>query len=158
MSATAAQQAAHIRRFDLEPFEATLASRATHHSACDEAERRRVYWLDRLDAHQKRQAAGRVGYWIAGVLIAASIMVGQMAWLFVVLAAAYVIWDPVKSRRLDRVRAQLTGGQCPRCKYDLRGHESPESPLGPSRCSECGTPWPLIPPALPRSDNSNPSR
>lgn len=56
-------------------------------------------------------------------------------------------------RRTVYVRLSVIEQSCPRCGYDLRASPRPfpaaecqgEDP-GPSRCSECGLKWPLVPP------------
>lgn len=52
-----------------------------------------------------------------------------------------------KTARLVRALRQL---QCPDCGYDLRSSPTvegrPPTVIGPSMCSECGSPWPLVPP------------
>ncbi len=80
--------------------------------------------------------------WLPLVLISAQFPLGMCAW-----------W--LTARRVKRVQASLTQRCCPDCGYSLvgvppglpalgeRGHA-----VGPARCPECGSPWPLVPPVL----------
>lgn len=58
------------------------------------------------------------------------------------------------SRAKQRARDAAAESACPDCRYSLVNLPSTPSPiqnvvdLGPARCPECGSPWPLIPPAL----------
>jgi len=61
---------------------------------------------------------------------------------------AFGIWT---WRRIKRtLEESLRGEACPDCGYRIvvseSGHPGTEIAIGPSRCSECGCPWPLIPP------------
>jgi hypothetical protein len=54
-------------------------------------------------------------------------------------------------RGRQRAIAGLTAGRCPDCAYPLAGIpaaliQCPQA--GPARCPECGTLWPLVPPAV----------
>jgi hypothetical protein len=57
-----------------------------------------------------------------------------------------------------------TPGVCPRCTYDLHGHDEaiPESligkRIGPDRCPECGQRWPLIPGGVESSQSPHVAR
>lgn len=71
-----------------------------------------------------------------------------------------VIMLGVKSRRLGRALQHVS---CPFCGYDLMppgglGDGTAGVFIGPSRCPECGDRWPLVPPPVPASQQSNGAR
>lgn len=81
-----------------------------------------------------------------------------MPWIFFAVS-----WLPMflGHRRLKRLREALDRPICPDCGYNLEGlPESkdrwgrPAPGMGPHCCPECGTPWPMIPPAIPKSPDS----
>ncbi len=140
---------AHIRRFGLQAFEQVPRGGPGPPELGAEAERRREYWRTRAQSALQGRAASRAGYGLAAMIVSTSIMLGGAAWLFVGVAAAYVLWNARGSRRWSQLSDQIVSGLCPLCRYDVRGLAPAGCPLGPARCPECGAPWPLIPPACP---------
>jgi hypothetical protein len=70
--------------------------------------------------------------------------------IFAPFALGYFMW--FRMRR--RARAAFNDRACPDCGFPLNGIPNtrstiqPSLDLGPARCPECGSPWPLIPPAI----------
>lgn len=96
---------------------------------------RRAFWLRELSYKRRRPRRQ-----LAGVAIAAT-AIDLLAPLFVI--GAVVLAATGRIIRSDRTRLlrSLRHGTCPNCGY-LLAHEIPG---GPEACSECGSPWPLIP-------------
>jgi hypothetical protein len=77
-------------------------------------------------------------------------------WIFWTLMILAALLGPFRLRRLRRrlLRA-LNERVCPNCWYDLVSLPPALEPkltggysTGPSRCPECGSPWPLLPPPV----------
>jgi uncharacterized membrane protein YhaH (DUF805 family) len=128
---------------------------------------RRIHWRERLAGlkHSQRSAfAYREFWWMslpsAVFFVAYFFQIGKTgAFPFGVFAPfllfqvfVYLVPSLVASHRLKRLRRSLEELSCPDCGYPLadfalgswRGHQV--QGLGPRRCTECGCPWPLIPP------------
>ena len=57
-------------------------------------------------------------------------------------------------RAIGKILRVLEGGVCGDCGYELVGKLSRDNvsenyTVGPPRCPECGSPWPLVPPPVP---------
>lgn len=139
---------------------------------------RRTFW--RLEIHtwaqNRRFSASR--HWVdplfaaAGAALAALGLAAVMAYVVTgdarpVLASmlplpGMALWGRWRRRRLEaRLLAALEGAGCPDCGYPLlgvlgrpAGDDLARLP-GPRRCAECGSPWPLLPPPLPRGATSD---
>jgi hypothetical protein len=74
------------------------------------------------------------------------------SWASTLFWVAYVGALLVSITRLHRARRAATEAirqvRCPDCAYDLVGSPAAfaEKRIGPRRCPECGSPWPLVPP------------
>ena len=74
----------------------------------------------------------------------------------VLIAIPIVTWRIRSATHRRGIRRSLFDGCCPTCGYTLAdkmigGVVRPVSwiPVGPARCPECGTHWPLVPPPVP---------
>jgi hypothetical protein len=69
-----------------------------------------------------------------------------------------LVWIPlliIRFIRRARCRKAINHCHCPDCSYDLAGVPDAIDPedldgqfVGPARCPECGSPWPLLPPPI----------
>jgi hypothetical protein len=130
---------------------------------------RREHWATRLKEipYRRRTAFAYREFWwlsIPSLLYVGVMMLSTQARVAplnfvsaIVLFQVFIYLVPalLAKRRLSRLRRSLTEFSCPDCGYPLadfaagrwRGAQVPG--LGPPRCVECGSPWPLLPP--PRS-------
>ena len=121
---------------------------------------RRDYWLrllDGLPSDSVRAPAstsnGILEIWLGTIVLVLLLAAVSMpiisiplAVLLILLIIRAVYRHILRSRMLVSLREELCSG----CMYPLRGlGELPTSAgaarLGPSRCPECGCPWPLVP-------------
>ena len=127
-------------------------------------ESRRSWWKDRLSSHSTA-GVSRIGLVSPFARVATFTLILAFAlptitdasdsafslfplavvfsWPFVLLA-----FLRVGNRR---VHQRMLAGQCPDCGYDATAvppafDEPSLATLGPARCTECGSPWPLVPP------------
>ncbi len=95
-------------------------------------------------------------------LVALSMFWRSRGWFFalsiplIVLATPVVIWRVRSAIHRRGIRRSLFHGCCPTCGYPLADEMIGSGvrptawiPVGPARCPECGTHWPLIPPPVP---------
>jgi len=79
-------------------------------------------------------------------------MPGWMMLFFPCVLITYVATTAVCKAASARLRKSLKEQTCPECAYPqpdgMIAHDTQERAvhLGPAFCSECGTPWPLVPP------------
>lgn len=92
----------------------------------------------------------------AGTMIAPLYQQGALfASLILMIVCHHVIWRRIKTRLVGAAE----GKTCPDCGYEVeRGAVVKTEPgieiaIGPERCSECGSPWPLLPPEVPDPDD-----
>jgi hypothetical protein len=134
---------------------------------------RRIHWRERLAGlkySQRNAFAYREFWWLSlpsllflavyffprGMTmwfpVGAFAPFGFIAPFLLIQAFTFLVPSLVASRRLKRLRRSLEELSCPDCAYPLadfslgswRGHQV--QGLGPRRCTECGCPWPLVPP------------
>jgi hypothetical protein len=74
--------------------------------------------------------------------------------LFILIAVLVIDLSGIK-RLVRRARRALERGECPDCGYELGGTKgfvlsdaAGDLNIGPRRCPECGSPWPLLPPPV----------
>lgn len=140
----------HVRRAE----RAALGSRV-HACAADDAgaatlrelEARRAWWSEALT--RRARLPGRVRWarvWGAAIIIVL-LFTGGMLMIFGLPLAALVLWLELHAaRERSRLKEALIGSRCPDCRYQVA--HTPAA--GPDACSECGSPWPLVPPEIPR--------
>ncbi len=129
---------------------------------------RRIHWRERLAGlkySQRNTFAYREFWWLSLPSVAFFVFYfyqgsaaggffpfGFVTPFILLQAFIYLVPSLVASHRLKRLRRSLEELSCPDCGYPLadfalgswRGHEV--QGLGPRRCTECGCPWPLVPP------------
>jgi hypothetical protein len=124
---------------------------------------RTEYWSRAVSARTLRGWWLGWGAWVLYVVlvIAVALLVTGGPWYLLwgapVCGLAMMGLADIRAGRL--VRAALDRRRCPACGYDLTGTTPGIDPAaldgfdpGPSRCTECGSPWPLVPPALPTDE------
>jgi hypothetical protein len=122
-----------------------------------ELARRRDYWAD-----EAASALGQIRILkFSGAILAvfgfwATLGAAWLATLMTLLILATFVARAVVLRRTSRFGPALTRSICPDCGYDLSGVSPAIDPVdlgnlpaGPLRCTECGVPWPLLPPPMP---------
>ena len=136
-------------------------------------ESRRSWWKDRLSSHSTA-GVRRIGLVSPFARVATFTLILAFAILTITDAsdsafslfplAVVISWPFVLLAFLRignrRVHHRMLAGQCPDCGYDATAlppafDEPLLATLGPARCTECGSPWPLVPP--PAADE-NPRR
>ncbi len=161
------------------PFDHAPASEADRRRLAGLIVDRRSYWRSRRAQPPTRSdfdmifkgtngglltRSGSIDLVVWGVAIAV-VSVAPRGWgwpLFVTLLGGAVLWVVMRFWREQtrggmslRVWRALSEPACPRCGYDLSGLDplgtfaSHGVATGPDACPECGTPWPLVPPAMP---------
>jgi predicted Zn-ribbon and HTH transcriptional regulator len=140
----------------------------------DDLAKRKALWERNFDSSEPAESGttggnGSAGWgtWLPDFLIFGA---DEIAWLAVLagltallasvvvvvaVAVPWFIWHIVRARRRAACRLAMERGYCPDCGYDLRGVPEPIDPVklrgqsaGPSRCPECSSPWPLVPPPV----------
>lgn len=172
----AAATLARVERFDI--FAQAARAGDGHrlafdgHELAEEHRRRVVYWTKVMGPESfeserggRRVASQRVLITVAAlaVISGASFGLGLGAGLVtlggsaIVSMALVIAWltgwmSPID----DSLWARFESGRCPSCGYDLRALACPIPltltggvDLGPARCPECGSAWPLVPPPVP---------
>lgn len=138
---------------------------------------RRAFWVKQL-SHMPRGTRAKIAHSTTPLLMPMcmlAMIVYPIAMYFRVPALGWIspfapmlfFWGATMipiylgHRRLKRLREALDRPLCPDCGYNLEGlPESkdrcgrPAPGMGPHCCPECGTPWPMIPPAVPKSPES----
>lgn len=72
--------------------------------------------------------------------------------IFLALLPLWLVVHLLRRNRRNRCRRALSTRRCPDCDYDLSTSDAfpPDQMLslhvGPRACTECGVPWPLLPP------------
>jgi len=140
------------------------ANRDTAALASD-IESRRAFWIHHL-AHFSTGSRLRMcndvtpvlgGFFIAWPLLVSMLpgtMLSSFGIIFLLVGPTIFVWL-LSNDRLRRIRTSLAESKCPDCSYPLLGLPDGEPRtgavpgIGPRRCCECGTPWPLLPPPIP---------
>lgn len=112
-----------------------------------ELQERRTWWIARLMLTKRVARSTKVRLWSVVILLMVLMGSGAVFLLMAVLAVLGVIaW--VRSgaaRERETLLRALSEGACPGCAYVA----ARDIPGGPNACSECGSPWPLLPPEMP---------
>ena len=128
----------------------------------------RAIVLGRVDHTARRttliiSAAIAVAVFASLLLVTQALFTALFASIFALISTQVSLWayDIIAKRwtasssteqeiRNLRIQRLLTRS-CPQCSYALTGLSDgvPHTGSGPSACPECGTRWPLVPPALP---------
>lgn len=81
---------------------------------------------------------------------------GSSSLPFIMVNALWAIPSYSLRSSIKRLTVCAANGRCPDCNYTLKGVPARvlgagevRLDLGPKRCPECGSPWPLIPPPAP---------
>ncbi|MFN5943674.1 MAG: hypothetical protein ACK5ZG_07830 [Phycisphaerae bacterium] len=114
-------------------------------------------WLQ-ADARNAARLSGAM-YVLAGAAIMWTGSTSLIVVAFVAAGMAVAAHAMLRTRLLPNLSkftdVQRSTNQCPHCDYDLSSVEHDQSLLregihaGPARCPECGTHYPLLPPATP---------
>lgn len=101
-------------------------------------------------------------FWLGGFEILATLGALAIAIEFtlaLIALAGVGILHIFKSRHRRRCRLALLHRRCPNCSYDLTGvpdaidrSRTGGIGTGPPNCTECGVPWPLLPPPARREE------
>jgi hypothetical protein len=132
--------------------------------------RRRDYWSGRISSFRPWDWFGFAGatiWWVTGlpvILLVPQLLMsggfervikftGNGTVLLAALGVALLMAAVLGRRRLRRLSQSLIHRVCPDCGYSLEDAPDATLPhagqilgLGPRRCTECGAPWPLLPP------------
>lgn len=126
---------------------ARTAESADASEALKEIEARGVFWSKQL-ATQRRLIRTPGFIILVSVVVLAILLVPGCGCVaisvpLVVLAFGAAIHSKFAHDR-DRLLAAIHEGVCPDCGYAV----ARDIPGGPEACSECGSPWPLVPPEI----------
>lgn len=126
---------------------------------------RREYWRNEFTSPRYWRRIRNAGdVFMLGCFVVASFVFLRMVFptplaAFLALPIAAVttlLMSAYRCRGTGRLVRALRLPQCPACSYDVSALSAiPHAQLdgqiiGPDRCPECGTPWPLVPPPVPR--------
>lgn len=126
---------------------ARAADSAAASAALGEIAARRVFWSKQLVTQWRLVRtpgfiilviATVLALWIVPVLGCVTLVL-----LLVVITFGFAVSSKFAHDR-DRLLAAIHEGVCPDCGYAV----ARDIPGGPDACSECGSPWPLVPPGI----------
>lgn len=147
----------------------------------DEIDTRLAYWRPTLRPPARRpshDAQGRLviprtlehfaAYLVIYILIGSAVTCLGGPTLAIVACVIGCLLLPVAIFAAKRKRGRsllaraIVDHTCPACEYDLSGLMADEVGgrgllrIGPANCPECGAPWPLVPPPVPKEKPATP--
>jgi hypothetical protein len=141
------------------PFDRVLAASPSDASDLFEAakaelQQRLAFWKRRWGAEPKRRATRLASAITVAVL--ACFIVGILPGVVNALllgVGGVLLFFAVRRERKRELLGFIERRVCPDCGYDLKNsrlvvHGADCSVFGPPACPECGSTWPLVPPAI----------
>ena len=140
------------------PYEAVIVGVDPSDTAREHRERLE-FWSRRRGSAFLRHRSKSAMNWLVVCVLGFSLswyagLFGMLLGSLFLIGLVYSVFRGTAEAALCSRRAKAK--RCPDCRYDLSGHADAigsslfdDQHVGPRRCTECGAPWPLVPPRLP---------